>query len=287
MITSEAPSRPERTGGPRRRRAALAVVAVLAGATLAALGAAAGTWAGWRDVPPMSFGTSPVLGSGVAAVVAPDLRPETVEQVRPVGTPLHRGVLSVLLGGERFGSGYEEVVLRTGERTGAVVDAAAGRLEAAGWTTERGDGVVGATRDGMRLTVRATGSPGDPATETVMLLLQREEPDGVLPLALGGAAAGALIGALGAVLLGRRGGVVGALPLVAVVVLLPLTGTGLGGLALRLTGVEIGPEPPRGGLLVASLSLAWIQLAIAGLVVAGVVVGLRRLSRPPARPSKT
>ena len=55
----------------------------------------------------------------------------------PPATWLHRGagtaVVPPVLGGETFGSGYEEVVLRTGERTGAALDAA-GRPEAAGWT---------------------------------------------------------------------------------------------------------------------------------------------------------
>lgn len=278
VITSAAPSPPARTGRPPRRKAALA-----------ALGAAAGTWLGWRDVPPMAFGTGP-LGSSVAAVVAPDTPPESIDQVRPTGPRPDRGILRVVPGGERFRTGYEEVVLRTGERTGVVMAAAPGRLAAAGWTVERGDGGVDATRDGLHLTVRATGGPGEAASGTVTLLLQGEEPDGVLPLTLGGAAAGALVGALGAVLLGRRRGVVGALPLVAVVVvvvLLPLTVVELGGLALRLAGVGLGPETARTGLIVSALFFAWVLLAVAGLVLAGVVVGLRRLGRPPARPPTT
>jgi len=295
MITSVAPSPPARTGGLHRRPAALAVLAVLAGATLAAFGATAGAWVGWRDVPPMTFPMTDETLSGLAAVVAPDAEPETVEQVSQAATWLNRGagtagVLPVLLGGERFGSGYVEIVLRTGERTGAVVGSAAGRLEAAGWAAERGDDGVGATRDGLHLTMRATGAlgggGGTAATESVTLLLQREEPGRVLPLALGGAALGALVGALGAVLLGRRRGAVGALPLVAVVVLLPLTVTGVGGLALRLAGVEITRESERDGVVVAALSLGWILLVIALVVVAGIVVGLWRLARPPAHSLK-
>jgi len=284
MITSVAPSPPTRTRGRHRRPAALAILAVLAGATLAAFGAAAGAWAGWRDVPPMAFEAS----SSLAAVVAPGTQPETLHQVRPFGTWLNRGagtagVMPVFLGGERFGSGYEEVVLRTGERTGSVVDAAAGHLRAAGWTAERGDDGVDATRDGLHLTVRATGDAV--ATESVTLLLQREEPGRVLPLALGGAAVGALVGAL-AVMLSRRHGAVGAAFLVTVVALLPLTVTNLGGLALRLAGVEITTGSERDGVVIAWLSVFWALLVIALLVVACTVVGLLRLSRPPARSPK-
>jgi hypothetical protein len=241
----------------------------------------------------MTFETSSFeTSSGLAAVVAPDPQPETVERVSPSATWLNRGagtagVLPVLLGGERFGSGYEEAVLRTGERPSAVVEAAAGRLEAAGWTAERGGDGVNATRDELHLTVRATGDPGDggggAATETLTLLLQREEPGRVLPLALGGAAVGALVGGLGTVL-SRRRRAVRASFLVAVVVLLPLTVTGLGGLTLRLAGIEITTESQRDGVVVAALSLVWIQVVIAVLVVAGIITGLLRLGRSSAHP---
>jgi hypothetical protein len=276
MITFASPSS---TGSRHRRPAAVAVLAVLAAATLAALGAAAGAWAGWRGVPPMTFQTS----SGLPALVAPGARLETVEQVSPFATWLNwgagtAGVLPVILGSERFGTGYEKDVLRTGEPAGAVLDDAARRLASGGWTAKRGDDGVDATRNGLHLTVRVTGAPGDgaAATGSVTLLLQREEPDQVLPLALGGAALGALVGAFGAVLLGRRRGVVPASIWVAVVALAPLTVTGLGGLALRLTGVDTTPWQ-RHGVVVAALCQIWVLLVIAAALLAGTVVGLRRL----------
>jgi hypothetical protein len=287
MITSVAPSPPARTGGLHRRPAALTALAILVGATLAALGAAAGAWVGWRDVPPLTFETT----SGLAAVVAADARPETLEQVSPSATWLNRGagtagVLPVLLGGERFGSGYERIVVRTGERNDTLVTATASRLQAMGWTAERADDGVALTRDGLHLRVWAAANPGDggagAATESVTLLVQREEPARVLPLALGGAAVGAMVGALAAVLLGRLRAAVGASFLVAVVALLPLTVTGLGGLALRLAGVEIPIEWQRGGVIAAALSLVWLLLVIAVLGVGGAVVGLLRLGRSPA-----
>jgi hypothetical protein len=282
MITTAAPVPAGRGGGASRRLVALAV---LAGVTFAALGAGAGAWLGWRDVPPMAFGTAERL----AAVVAPDTRPEIVDSVRPVGSWVNRGagtagVLPVLFG-DAFGTGYEQVVLR-GAGTTAGLAAARSRLAAEGWTTDRADDGGEATRDGLHLAVRAPGNPGGgaAAVESVTLTVQRDEPDGVLPLALVGAAAGAVLGAVATLLLGRRSPVVRAAIFAVGVVLLGVTVTGLGGLGMRLTGVELSPDSAqREGIVTAAAVVTWAELAGIALAVAGVVLAIRRRRVTPLR----
>jgi hypothetical protein len=276
VITTAAATPAVRGGGTSRRLVALAV---LAGLTFAALGAGAGTWLGWRDVPPMPFGTAERL----AAVVAPDARPETVDSVSPAGSWVHRGagtagvVLPVLMG-DAFGTGYEQVVLRTDERTAAVLDAAGSRLAAEGWTVDpAGDGVE-ATRDDLHLAVRAPGNAGGgAAVESVTFTLQREEPDGVLSLALIGAAAGAVLGAAATLLIGGRFRVARAAIFAVGVALLGVTVSGLGGLGMRLAGVELSPDgAQRNGLIMASAALNWMALAALALAVTGLVLVVRR-----------
>jgi hypothetical protein len=269
----------------------LVALAVLAAATFAALGAGTGAWLGWRDVPP-----TPVENvDGLAAVVAPGAVLETVDHVAwssgwVGGGPGTAGILPVLFRGE-FPTAFEEAVVRTGAGTGAVLDAAAGRLAAEGWDADRAAGGVEATRDGLQLLLRKTEIPGDVGggadVQTVTLTLQPHEPDRVLTLALTGAAAGAVLGAAVTLLLGRRSSAVRAAVFAVCVVLSGVTAIGLLGLFLRLTGFRLSPDhAERNGVIAGSMVLSLMMTAGIALALAGVAVAVgqgRSPAKPPAR----
>jgi hypothetical protein len=282
VITAAAPVPAARRGGVTGRLVALAV---LAAATFAAVGAGAGAWLGWRDAPPMAFGNAERL----AAVLAPGGTVETLDQVRWSSGwagrgPGTAGVLPVLFPDE-FPTGFEEAVVRTGGETGAVLEAAAGRLAAEGWDAGRTGDDVEATRDGLHLLLQASHIPGDADVPTVKLTVQPTESDRVLTLALTGAAAGAVLGAAVTLLLGRRSGAVRAAVFAVGVLLSGVTVTGLLGLFLRLTGLRVFPEEgQRNGVIAGSMVLSWMVSAGIALALAGVAVAASQSRRPTARP---
>jgi hypothetical protein len=130
-------------------------------------------------------------------------------------------------------------VLETGGATPRALADAAGRLAGDGWRVTRDGDALDATRDGIRL----TGGPSADDAGLAEFTLRRAEPERVLPLALAGLAAGALLAAGWAVAVRalrrrrpRAAGVVLVATTVVTLLLLPATLmslTALGGRVVR------------------------------------------------------
>jgi hypothetical protein len=227
---------------PRTRRAG--AVAVLAALTLAAGGAAAGSWLGWRTAGPLITNEQARALTAELVPGAPAQATERHDVLFGYENPADAGTW--FFGNDDYNAGWVEITLPW-NASGTTVDALRASLGVRGWDVTGADGPsLQANRGDVVVDVEAAGphGPAGPQPEAT-LTFQRTEPPA--------AALGTLLGAVLGLLTGwgaglpavsrRRGGVATA----AALVLLPVSLLVLLDQVLSRFGPDAGLISPDSG----------------------------------------